>query len=94
MAWACYYLTGVWLHQASHRLQVPRLMADGFFKDFEVRKALAWNEAIALVKIWKNKHIKEEIKYILFRACVESTLLYNATTWTETKTQEKKLDGC
>ena len=63
-------------------------------KDFEVRKALAWNAAIKLVKIWKNNHIKEEIKYNLFRACVESTLLYNATTWTMTKTLEKKLDGC
>ena len=63
-------------------------------KDFVLRKALARNAAIKLVEIWKNKHIKEEIKYNLFQACVEFTLLYNATTWTMTKTLEKKLDGC
>ncbi len=44
-------------------------------KDFEVCMALAWNAAIKLVKIWKYKHVKEEIKYSLFRVCVESTLL-------------------
>jgi hypothetical protein len=27
-------------------------------------------------------------------ACVESTLLYNAITWTITDTLERKLDGC
>ena len=63
-------------------------------KVFEVRKALSWNAAIKLVKIWKNKLMKEEIKHNLFRACVESTLLNNATTWTMTKTLAKTLDGC
>ena len=62
-------------------------------KDFVLRKALARNAAIKLVKIWKNKHIKEEIKYNLFQACVESTLLCNTTNWTMTKTLEKTLDG-
>jgi hypothetical protein len=30
----------------------------------------------------------------LFRACVESTLLYKAVTWTLTGTLSGKLDGC
>jgi hypothetical protein len=56
-------------------------------KDFDIRKALAWKVCIRLVKIWKSK-----IK--LFRACVESTLLYNAVTWTLADTLSRKLDGC
>jgi hypothetical protein len=30
----------------------------------------------------------------LFRACVESTLLYNAVTWTLTDTLSREIDGC
>ena len=33
-------------------------------------------------------------KLKLFLACVETVLLYNATTWTMTKTLTKRLDGC
>eukprot|EP01035_Chromulina_nebulosa_P038333 gene38333-51774_t len=62
-------------------------------KDFKVRKDLAWRAIIRLFRIWKADHISREIKVNLFRATVESILLYNATTWTMTKTLEKSLDG-
>jgi hypothetical protein len=55
-------------------------------KDFEIRKALAWKACIPLVKI--------AVKIKLSRTCVESTLLYNAVTWTLTDTLSRKLDGC
>jgi hypothetical protein len=63
-------------------------------KDFEIRKASAWKACIRLVKIWKSNSISTAIKIKLFRACVESTLLYNAVTWTLNDTLSRKLDGC
>jgi hypothetical protein len=63
-------------------------------KDFEIRRALAWKACTRLVKIWKSDSISKEVKITLFRACVESVLLYNAVTWTMTATLEKRLDGC
>ena len=63
-------------------------------KDFEVRRALAWNACIRLVKIWKSNSVSREVKLNLFRACVESVLLYNAVTWTMTSTLERRIDGC
>ena len=63
-------------------------------KDFEVRRALAWNACTRLGKIWKSRSISRDVKLNLFRACVESVLLYNAVTWTMTSTLEKRLDGC
>jgi len=62
-------------------------------KDFKVREALAWKVCIRLQKIWKSKSISRAVKLNLFLACVESTLLYNAVTWTLTNTLSKKLDG-
>jgi len=64
------------------------------FKDFEVREALAWKACSRLVKIWKSSAISRKVKVNLFLACVESTLLYNAVTWTMTNALEKRLDGC
>jgi hypothetical protein len=63
-------------------------------KDLKVREALAWKAALRLVKIWKSKVISRKVKLKLFLACVESTLLYNAVTWTMTNGLTKKLDGC
>ena len=62
-------------------------------KDFEIRKDLAWKAIIKLFRVWKSKYISREVKINLFRATIESVLLYNATTWTMTHTLEKKLDG-
>ena len=61
--------------------------------DFRVRKQLAWKAIIKLFRIWKSSNISREVKINLFRATIESILLYNATTWTMTHTLEKSLDG-
>jgi len=63
-------------------------------KDFNCRKALAWKAAMRLIRIWKSKKVSRQVKLNLFLACVESTLLYNAVTWTMTNGLTKKLDGC
>jgi type IV secretory pathway VirB3-like protein len=63
-------------------------------KNFEVRKTLAWKATTKLVRMWKQKRVSRRLKPNLFLACVETILLYNATTWTRTKTLTKRLDGC
>jgi hypothetical protein len=63
-------------------------------KNVETRKALAWKACIRVVKIWKSSSIFIAVKTKLFRACVESTLLYNSVTWTLTEPLSRKFDGC
>jgi hypothetical protein len=63
-------------------------------KDFEISKAIAWKACVRLVKIWKSNCISSAVEIKLLRACVESTLLYNALTWTLTDTLSRKLNGC
>ena len=62
-------------------------------KDFIVRRELAWKAHKKLYRIWKSKTITRNVKINIFRATVESILLYNATTWTMTEGLEKSLDG-
>ena len=100
-----YLLVGDWDTSVSFNLSTgPIKKVDDFkylgswlmdcSKDLKVREALAWKAALRLVKIWKSKIISRKIKLNLFLACVESTLLYNAVTWTMTNGLIKKLDGC
>ena len=61
-------------------------------KNFNARKGMAWSACNNMHKIWTSqltKHIKLEI----FRATVESILLYGSETWTLSKKLEKRLDG-
>jgi hypothetical protein len=44
-------------------------------------------------RIWRSDTLEDKLKLNLFKALVESILLYNATTWTITKTLAKQLDG-
>ena len=60
--------------------------------DIHVRKALAWSACNKLCKIWKSE-LSRYIKVRLFRAIVESILLYGSETWTLTKELTKRLDG-
>ena len=62
-------------------------------KDFQVRKALAWNACHKLRPIWSSG-MSRNIKVRLFVATVESVLLYGSETWTLTKSLEKQLNGC
>ena len=61
-------------------------------KDFNVRKALAWSACNNLTKIWSSQ-LSRNFKVRLFRATVETVLLYNSETWTINKALKKKIDG-
>ena len=62
------------------------------YHDFNSRKALAWSAANKLERIWKS-NLNRDLKLKIFRACVESILVYNSETWTLTKVMEIKIDG-
>ena len=62
-------------------------------KDIQIRKAKAWAALNKLDKIWKSE-LNINMKRNFFEAVVESVLLYGSTTWTLTKKQEARLDGC
>ena len=62
-------------------------------KDFQIRRDLAWTAHRRLWRIWKSETILRETKINIFKATIESILLYNATTWTMTETLRKSLDG-
>ena len=62
-------------------------------KDFEIRKALAWSACHKMKKIWKSK-LSRKMKIRIFKATVESVLLYGCQTWTINKTLQKMMDGC
>ena len=61
-------------------------------KDINVRIGKAWSALSKMEKIWKSD-LKKELKISLFRATVESILLYGSSSWTMTKDMEKRLDG-
>ena len=61
-------------------------------RDITTRKALAWQSLNKLTKIWKS-NLAKSTKLKLFRATVETILLYGCSTWTLTQREEKKLDG-
>ncbi|KAL5269443.1 hypothetical protein ACHWQZ_G003057 [Mnemiopsis leidyi] len=50
-------------------------------RDFEVRKGKAWGACHQLIDIWKSG-MRGDMKIRLFRAAVESVLLYGSETWT------------
>ena len=60
-----YKYLGSWLENSEH--------------DFKIRKQSAWTAIFKLFRIWKSIHINREIKFKLFRATLESILLYYAT---------------
>ena len=62
-------------------------------KDFEIRKAMAWSACNKLKLIWSSK-LSRNLKIRLFKATVESVLLYNSETWTVSKTMQRRIDGC
>ena len=62
-------------------------------KDFEIRKAMAWSACNKLKLIWSSS-LSRNLKIRLFRATVESVLLYNSETWTINKSMQRKIDGC
>ena len=65
---------------------------DDSHKDLKIRKALAWSAARKMNNIWKS-HLQQKFKISLFRATVESILLYGSETWTTTNKMNTEIDG-
>ena len=63
------------------------------FKDFTCRRAAAWSAAIALERYWMSPHISRCLKRSLFRAMVETVLLYGSETWTASTRLNDRLNG-
>ena len=63
------------------------------FKDFTIRKGMAWDACSKLRKIWTSG-IAADLKVRFFRACVEPVLLYGSEAWTFNKRLSDRLDGC
>jgi hypothetical protein len=61
-------------------------------KDFNVRKGMAWSASNDMHKIWISD-LNVELKVCIFRATVESILLYGSETWTMSAKLTKRLDG-
>ena len=61
-------------------------------RDIITRKALAWRALHKMDRIWKSE-LDDDLKIDLFRATVESILLFGSQTWSLTKAEEKSLNG-
>ena len=61
-------------------------------KDLNTRIGKAWAALNKLTQIWKST-LPDQMKRDFFQATVASVLLYGCTTWTITKSMEKKIDG-
>ena len=61
-------------------------------KEIKIRIAKYWSALDKLSSIWKS-NLTATLKRNLFRAVVESVLLYGSEAWTLTKKLERKLDG-
>ena len=62
-------------------------------KNIKTRKAQAWSACHKLTKIWTS-NLPNAKKISVFRATVESVLLYGSDAWTLTNRLEKSIDGC
>lgn len=60
--------------------------------DVNIRLAKAWSALDKLTVIWKSS-LQDTTKRNFFQAVVTSVLVYGCTTWTLTKTLEKRIDG-
>ena len=57
-----------------------------------VRIALAWSALHSLQAVWKSP-IKKSTKTKVFKACIETILLYGSDSWTLNVKRKKRLDG-
>ena len=62
-------------------------------KDFDVRKAKAWGACHQLKTTWKSG-MRRDLKIRVFRATVESVLLYGSEAWTISQSMTKRINGC
>ena len=62
-------------------------------QDIKVRKAQAWSALNKMNQMWIS-NLSKTTKINLFKATVESVLLYGCETWTLKKELNKSIDGC
>ena len=60
--------------------------------DINIRIGKAWGALNALSRVWESK-VKKSTKIKVFKAAVESILLYGCESWPLTKTLSLKVDG-
>ena len=61
-------------------------------KDMEIRIGLVWQMLNKMDKLWKS-NIEKSLKIQLFRATVESVLLFGAESWKLTKDMSNRLNN-
>ena len=61
-------------------------------KDFELRKTIACKACHKLKQIWKS-NMNRKLKIRIFRATIDTILLYGSATWAIMKTFENKIYG-
>ena len=57
-------------------------------RDFATRNGLAWSACNDMHKIWSSQ-LSNNLKVRIFRATIESILLYGSDTWTLSRKLEK-----
>jgi hypothetical protein len=63
------------------------------FKDFKIRRSLAWQAAKYMGWLWYME-LSRKTRLKIFHSVIESILLYGRGTWTLTKQTTLRLDGC
>ena len=63
------------------------------FKDFKVRRSLAWQAAKDMGRLW-HMELSRKTRLRIFHIVIVSILLYGSETWTLTKQITLRLDGC
>ena len=63
---------------------------DTTYEDMRIRKGSSWSSMNRMDAIWKS-NLRRETKIRLFRATIESVLLYGCETWTLKKNLEKSI---
>ena len=85
----CFYLAPWWgCTRAVHYV----LLISSIEKDVLIRISKTWRDFDWLQTIWKSA-LPEQIKKDIFKAVVESVLLYGSFAWSLTKRLENKLNG-
>ena len=62
-------------------------------QDIRMRKAQSWSALNKMSKLWTS-NMSRNTKVNLFKATVESVLIYGCETWILGKKMNKTLDGC
>ena len=85
------YLTGTSLKQVGDYKYLGSYISSSD-KDFNTRKGMTWSACYDMHKIWSSR-LTNDFEIKLFRATVETILLYGSETWRLSRKLERRLDG-